>query len=211
MKNTVVDYRDILQYATQAEWLACALDNINLLLVDHAHCERKAAQNAMSLIFKYPDHERIITQLSKIVREEMVHFEQVLRFLKKRKVSFKGLKSGGYAAFLGQFVREDHPINRFVDQLLIAAIIEARSSERLGLLAPLLPQELGQYYQRLHDAEARHCSLFIEMAQSCSDQNVEERLLFFAQHEACWLSTPDDCFRFHSGLPLGKHATTGSQ
>lgn len=201
MSYTVVDYRDVLIYRTDDLWLQKAVNNIDLLLIDHAHCERKAAQNAMTLIFKFPNLSQMVTKLSKIVREEMVHFERVLRFLKQRNITFRGLKSGGYAAFLGQHVTQDDPQQRLVDQLLVAAIIEARSCERLGLLAPKLPEALGRYYQKLHDAEARHCSEFIEMASAIAGETTMTRLQFLATQESLWLQRQDDCFRFHSGVP----------
>ena len=135
MSHTVVDYKDVLKTQTADIWLQKAVKNTDLLLIDHAHCERKAAQNAMTLIFKFPNLTNIVTKLSKIVREEMVHFEKILSFLKQKNISFRGLKSGGYATFLAKHICIDDPTKRLVDQLLIASIIEARSCERLGLLA----------------------------------------------------------------------------
>src|SRR6056300_1387652 len=104
MNDTIVDYKDVLSVSTNDLWLQKAVNNLDLLLIDHAHCERKAAQNAMTLIFKFPNLPNMVTKLSKIVREEMVHFERVLRFLKQRKITFRGLKSGGYATHLATCV-----------------------------------------------------------------------------------------------------------
>lgn len=201
MNDTIIDYKDVLSVSTDDLWLQKAVNNLDLLLIDHAHCERKAAQNAMTLIFKFPNLPNMVTKLSKIVREEMVHFERVLRFLKQRKITFRGLKSGGYATHLGTCVSQDDPQARLIDQLLIAAIIEARSCERLGLLAPLLPKDIGQYYSKLHDAEARHCTTFIEMANAIANEDTSIRLKKLSMHEAHWLTQSDPCFRFHSGIP----------
>lgn len=201
MSYTIVDYKDVLISNTDEYWLQKATNNIDLLLIDHAHCERKAAQNAMTLIFKFPNLPHMITKLSKIVREEMVHFERVLRFIKQRNITFRGLKSGGYATFLAQHICQDDPHNRLIDQLLVAAIIEARSCERLGLLASRLPESLGNYYKRLHDAEARHCTTFIEMAVEVAGEHAITRLQNLSHKESAWIQQKDDCFRFHSGVP----------
>ncbi len=197
----IVDYNDVIQSKTCQKWLSVAVDRIDLLLIDHAHCERKAAQNAMTLIFKFPHMTEMVMSLSKIVREEMVHFEQVLRLLKKNNMSFRALKSGGYAASLAQAVNHETTLTQLVDQLLIAAIIEARSCERLGLLAPMLPDTMSGFYAKLHQAEARHCKTFIDLATVIAPNNVQERLTYLAKVEASWLVKPDANFRFHSGMP----------
>lgn len=202
--ETILDYKDVLKSRTSENWLQKAVNNIDLLLIDHAHCERKAAQNAMTLIFKFPNLPDMVSQLSKIVREEMVHFERVLRFIRQRKINFRGLKSGGYATYLGNQLRTE-PQQRLVDQLLTAAIIEARSCERLGLLASLLPKDIGQYYSKLHDAEARHCGAFVSMANDAGNNNTLDRLEFLALKESLWLEQEDPCFRFHSGMPSNVH------
>ncbi|MEE2769475.1 MAG: tRNA isopentenyl-2-thiomethyl-A-37 hydroxylase MiaE [Pseudomonadota bacterium] len=202
MSHTVVDYKDVLKTQTADIWLQKAVKNTDLLLIDHAHCERKAAQNAMTLIFKFPNLTNMVTKLSKIVREEMVHFEKILSFLKQKNISFRGLKSGGYATFLAKHICIDDPTKRLVDQLLIASIIEARSCERLGLLAPLLPKTIGHYYAKLHEAESRHCTIFIDLANTICEGDVFERLEFFSNQESLWLAKKDPCFRFHSGMPI---------
>lgn len=197
-----MDYQDILKAPTSNAWVTSALKHQATLLIDHAHCERKAAQNAMSLIFKYPEYTGLLDRLSKLVREEMVHFEQVLALMKKANIKFKGLKSGGYAAHLATLVRDDHPLSRLVDQLLVAAIIEARSCERLGMLAPHLEPGLAKFYHKLHQAERRHCEVFVAMAAEVAGCDLSKRLDVLAQAEADWLAQPDPLLRCHSGEPM---------
>ena len=116
------------------KWLNLALSNPIEILIDHAHCERKAAGFAIQLMFRYPSEPDLAEILSPIAREELEHFEKILYFLKDLGHSLKALKPPPYGAELAKCIRKEEP-HRMLDSFLIAALIEARSHERLSLLA----------------------------------------------------------------------------
>src|SRR5262245_40084831 len=122
---------------TPVAWLDAAVNNQEILLLDHAHCEKKAASAALNLIYHYPQYYELMQKMSRIVREEMRHFEQVLAFMQKRNFQFKNLQPSRYAKELHRFARNDHQ-GRLVDLLIIGALVEARSCERFALLAERL-------------------------------------------------------------------------
>ena len=141
------------------EWLLIALSNPIEILIDHAHCERKAAGVAIQLMFRYPSEPDLAEVLSPIAREELEHFEKILYFLKDIGHSLKALKPPPYGAELSKSIRKDEP-SRMLDSFLVAGLIEARSHERLSLLA--LNSEYKSFkllYESLLESEARHLSL----------------------------------------------------
>ncbi len=186
---------------TREDWKDEALANVADLLIDHAHCEKKAASTALNLIFKYPEYEAILMPLSAIAREELSHFELVLDFLKKRNIPFVRQKPSAYAGKLIEVVRKEEP-GRFLDTLLCCALIEARSCERMQILAALFQDkdpELADLYQGLLASEARHFSTYVDLSnQYFNTVQVKERLREIAQHESAVLDEKTDELRMHS-------------
>ena len=122
-----------LQSASSERWLAMVDEHLDEILIDHAHCEKKAAGCAMNLMFQYVEHQPLCRELSEIVEEELEHFGMVLDLLQKRGIPFRRLKPSRYGRALNDLVRKFEP-HKGVDRLLIAGIIEARSCERFDLL-----------------------------------------------------------------------------
>ena len=179
-------------------WIDRAIDSLDLLLLDHAHCEKKAATTAISLIHRYPE-KGLSKYLSPLAREELLHFEQVTRMLKKNGFTYRNLKSGSYAKNLHSLVADQEP-ERLKDLLLICALIEARSCERFYALAPHLQDSLNFFYTKLCDAESRHCELYLNLYSDLFDEDWSSRLVPFAVLESELISKPDPLFRFHSGV-----------
>lgn len=186
--------------------------NEHMLLVDHANCEKKAASSALNLMYRYVEHPRLLHKLSRLAREELRHFEQVLSLLEKRGYSYPQLSAGRYAAGLRELVTRDEPL-RLVDTLLVGALIEARSCERFASLLPVLDDELAGFYGSLLKSEARHFKDYLKLAQTIAqgkaqgqgvDIDVEARLGVFKAREAELVTSPDPVFRFHSGVPVAQ-------
>lgn len=175
-----------LIHATDPAWGARAVEQlVPEILLDHAHLEKKAAAAAVGLMFRYPDRPALMTPLSRLAREELAHFEEVLAVLERRGIAFGRLKPSGYAERLSRVVRREEP-GRLLDALLVAAFIEARSCERMRLLADnLTDPELNKLYRGLLAAEARHHGIYVRLAQQlCGAEAVDERLPQVAAHEA---------------------------
>lgn len=150
---------------TSGSWLAQAIASPALVLLDHAHCERKAAGAALQLMFRYPSDRGLAEALSPLAREELQHFEQVLQLLHRRDVPLRPLAAPGYGAALAAGVRREEPV-RLLDSLLVAGLIEARSHERMALLASHSPDpELRDLYGALLASEARHFGLYWLLAE----------------------------------------------
>ncbi|MGY2979346.1 tRNA isopentenyl-2-thiomethyl-A-37 hydroxylase MiaE [Thermostichus sp. OS-CIW-31] len=184
---------------TSKDWIDQAIRHIDLVLLDHANCEKKAAGNALSLLFRYPANGRLVETLSPLAREELQHFERVHRHLQRLGIPIKPLSAAPYAGRLNQHLRRSEP-EHLLDTLLVAAIIEARSHERLGLLGIHAPDlELRQFYLWLAAAEERHWQLYLDLAldQFPADQ-VQERLDTLLQVEAEILSSLHPDPRVHS-------------
>lgn len=149
-----------LAQASSAAWLEQALAHPDLVLIDHAHCERKAAGVALQLMFRYPCATDLADALSPLAREELEHFERVLALLQHRGVALRPLAAPPYGASLSAQVRRQEPM-RMLDSLLVAGLIEARSHERMALLAAHSPEpELTALYGELLASEARHFGLY---------------------------------------------------
>ncbi len=185
---------------TDASWAARVTQDFDEVLLDHAHCEKKAAGVALRLIFQYPEHGFLMEPLSALAREELAHFEEVLGWLSKRGLSFGRQRPSGYAGHLRKVVRAREP-ERLLDTLLCSALIEARSCERLGLLAAALDQPaLGHFYAGLQRAEARHHGVYVELACRLAGRDaVAARLPAMAEHEAQVLAAAPVEARLHGG------------
>jgi tRNA-(ms[2]io[6]A)-hydroxylase len=155
-----------LAAATGPAWTRFAASHLDALLLDHAHCEKKAAGTAVGLLFRYPHRALLQAPLAALAREELAHFEAVLEQLARRGVAFGPQRASPYAGRLHGAVRRREP-ERLLDLLLCAAAIEARSCERLGLLAEAVDDEpLRALLRGLLAAEARHHRLYVELAES---------------------------------------------
>jgi tRNA-(ms[2]io[6]A)-hydroxylase len=157
-----------LRAATAPAWFERATQSWRELLVDHANCEKKAASTALSLIFTYADDAALCTQLSKLAREELRHFEQVQKVMHELEVPFMRLAPARYAEGLRRAVRRDEP-HRLLDLLVCGALIEARSCERFEGLIPHLQAPLRDFYGDLARSEARHHLLYLRLAEARSD------------------------------------------
>lgn len=191
---------DFLPCETPQRWVDWALDNEELLLIDHAQCEKKAASTAMSLMYRYVDQPDLLTKMSQLAREELLHFEQVVKIMLSRGITYRHISASRYAEGLRKLVRGDEP-GRLVDFLIVGALIEARSCERFARLIPHLDAELAKFYRGLVKSEGRHFEDYITLAKQVSDAPIEPRVEIFRAREAELISTSDDVFRFHSGVP----------
>lgn len=197
--------RAFLPCATPRAWLeaAAAPENRALLLADHANCEKKAAATALNLAYRYTEHYALLHKLSRLAREELRHFEQVIAIMERRGMAYPALSASRYARELRAFVRKEEP-GRLVDTLLVGAVIEARSCERFAALAPLLDAELEAFYASLLRSEARHFEDYLGLARSLAGEGeVDARLAQLLPLEAALIETPDEALRFHSGPPRG--------
>ncbi len=188
-----------LQSPTQVAWIDQSLGNLDEILLDHSHCERKAAGVALNLMFRYPSHGPLIKALTAIAREELDHFDQVNQILEERQIPLRPLVPSPYGSKLKAEIRRQEP-ERFLDSLLVAALIEARSHERLGLLAEHCPdQKLASFYRALMASEARHYGAYWILATQASPQwEVEQRLWELATVESQLLATLHPAPRIHS-------------
>lgn len=189
---------------TRASWVAEAVADPETLLLDHAHCEKKAAGTALNLMFRYADVVHLQRPLSELAREELEHFELVMDVLRERGLPFRKLQAGGYGARLMKGVRKAEP-HRLLDTLLACALIEARSCERMKLLSEGFlgsDPELAELYRSLLASEARHHTLYTDLASERFGRDVvKARLAELAAHEAAVLvelAAEDRPMRMHS-------------
>jgi tRNA-(ms[2]io[6]A)-hydroxylase len=188
-----------LKQPTTKAWVEQALNHLNVILLDHSHCERKAAGVALNLMFRYPSYTQLVRQLTAIAREELEHFEQVNQWLERRGIPLAPLSSPPYGAGLTAQIRRAEP-ERLLDSLLVSGLIEARSHERLGLLATHCPdQELAKFYGSLMASEARHYGTYWVLADTYFERDVvKERLEDLAIKESELLATLHPEPRIHS-------------
>lgn len=188
-----------LQSASDARWLAQVDADIDLVLIDHAHCEKKAAGVAMNLLFSYVDHVPLARAMTEIVNEELEHFQLVLALLERRGIRFRKLSPSSYGQRLHELVRKQEP-DRAVDRLLVAGLIEARSCERFSLLRDHVPDaELREFYGSLFESEARHHSTYVRLACDFAPaEAVHARLDQLAAQEAAIIGRGDPVARMHS-------------
>ncbi len=194
------DSNSLLACHTPEKWIETALRNQDILLIDHANCEKKAAATAMSLMFRYGErHLELQETLSRLARDELGHFEQVMRLMKKRDIRYRPLSAARYAGDLRKHLHKHEP-ERLVDLLVIGAFIEARSCERFRALAPHLDAELADFYVGLAAAESRHFADYLRLARCAGTGELAARIHVFAKVEADLISGADNDFRFHSGV-----------
>jgi tRNA-(ms[2]io[6]A)-hydroxylase len=191
----------ILKCKTPQAWLEKAVTELPTLLIDHAKCEKKAASTALALIYRYPYHWDLVERMSRLAREELRHFEQVLKIMRKREIAFTHMTPGRYAKGLLKYARTHEPA-RLIDNLIIGAFVEARSCERFSALVPLLDAELSKFYTGLLASEARHYEHYINFAREFSKEPIDERIAFYSEVEETLIVAPDEQFRFHSGIPI---------
>ena len=198
MNDALQEIHNFLPCRTPQQWIDNALANQDLMLIDHAHCEKKAASTALSLMYRYVDNTDLLNKMSRLAREELRHFEQVLSIMKKRGVDYCHLTPARYAAGLRQEVRSEDP-GRLVDVLIVGAIIEARSCERFAALAPFLDEKLADFYTSLLKSEARHYQDYLTLAEQAAGEPIAARAEDFLALERALIEDPDQEFRFHSG------------
>lgn len=188
-----------LQSASSTGWLAQVDDALEEILVDHAHCEYKAAATAMSLMGTYITNQDLCREMTQIVAEELEHFHLVIKLLESRNIPFQRQQPGHYGRELNALVRPNEPY-RAVDRLLIAGLIEARSCERFSLLAEHISDpELAEFYRSLFESEARHHTTYVRLAkQFADDDTVRNRLRELAQQEASIIARGNPLPRMHS-------------
>ncbi len=199
MSSSTSSKINILKRPTSFAWIEQAIANLDTILLDHSHCERKAAGVALNLMFRYPSYSKLIRQLTAIAKEELEHFEQVNQWLEKRGIAPAPLNSPPYGAALKRQIRHQEP-DRLLDSLLVSALIEARSHERLGLLGEYCPDpELAKFYRSLMASEARHYGIYWILANNYGDRAaVDKRLEELAVIESDILSTLHPEPRIHS-------------
>ncbi|MGX8219435.1 tRNA isopentenyl-2-thiomethyl-A-37 hydroxylase MiaE [Psychrobacter celer] len=186
---------------TAPDWVAAAIADLPLIIQDHANCEKKAAGTAMNLLFRYEFSYDLQRKLAQLIREEMLHYEQVLGIMNERGQEWRYLSAGRYAKGMLKHKRTYEPA-AMIDVLIIGAFIEARSCERFAALAEVIDDErLAKYYRYLLKSESRHFEDYLALAQSLSTENIDERVAFFREVEAELIISPDSELRFHSGSP----------
>ena len=188
-----------LQAKTDARWFRQVDENLNEVLIDHAHCEKKAAGTALNLIFHYVEDRKLCREMTEIVNEELEHFHLVIDLLERRGVKFRRLKPSQYGRKLNDLCRKQEP-QRAVDRLLVAGLIEARSCERFQALANHVnDEELATFYRSLFESEARHHATYTRLAMHFApEQEVMRRLDELAALEAAIIAEGEELPRMHS-------------
>lgn len=195
------EIREFLGCATPDAWVEAALRDQEVLLIDHKNNEFKAASTALALIAKYNTHEELVNFMSRLAREELRHHEQVLAILKKRGIGLRPISASRYASGLRAAVRNHEP-QKLIDTLIVGAFIECRSCERFAALVDHLDADLAKFYGSLLKSEARHFQGYLGLARRYGDEaDIEKRVVHIREIEAQLISSPDEEFRFHSGVP----------
>ncbi|MBT8141213.1 MAG: tRNA-(ms[2]io[6]A)-hydroxylase [Gammaproteobacteria bacterium] len=201
---------EFLHCLTPDAWLQTACTKLPELLIDHANCEKKAASTAISLMFRYSEKADICYRMSRLAREELRHYEQVLKIIQQRNIQLTILKPSRYAGSLMQHVAFEEP-HRLPELLIVGGIIEARSCERFAALIPYLDQndesELAKFYRGLLASEARHFEHYLELAKTYSadvfsSEEFDQKVQFLLDQEAQLIQAVDSEFHFHSGKPV---------
>ncbi|MEM6799711.1 MAG: tRNA-(ms[2]io[6]A)-hydroxylase [Planctomycetota bacterium] len=188
-----------LKATTDQRWFDQVDANLDEVLIDHAHCEKKAAGTALNLIFAYVEDAELCREMTEIVNEELEHFHMVLDLLARRGVKFRRIKPSTYGRQLNDLVRKQEP-QRAVDRLLVAGLIEARSCERFQALAAHVDDaELSDFYQSLFESEARHHATYTRLARHFANADeVARRLDELSTAEAEIISVGEGLPRMHS-------------
>jgi len=200
--NDLTPVFEFLPCRTPEAWIQAALADQRVMLIDHANCEKKAAATALSLMHQYTDNYALLNKMSRLAREELRHFEQVLKIMASRNIAYEAMSASRYAAGLRSEVRKRNP-GKLIDTLLVGALIEARSCERFAALLPHLDAELSDFYGSLLKSEARHFKDYLALAKQVdtADEMVD-RLEVLKAREAELVQSGDGEFRFHSGPPM---------
>ncbi|MDY3306843.1 tRNA-(ms[2]io[6]A)-hydroxylase [Psychrobacter sanguinis] len=225
-KTDISHIHDFLGAPTPKAWLDAAVHDLPTLIQDHANCEKKAAGTAMNLIFRYEFHQELQMKLAQLIREEILHYEQVVGIMEERGQKWRPLPASRYAKGMLKHKRTYEPA-AMIDILIIGAFIEARSCERFAALSDVIEDEkLAKYYRYLLKSESRHYEDYISLARSLEPSkgatvdlkalsqatngsintneetmNVDKRIAFFREIEAELITSPDSELRFHSGIP----------
>jgi tRNA-(ms[2]io[6]A)-hydroxylase len=193
----------LLRVPTPAGWVDKACASPDVLLIDHANCEKKAASTALALMFAYAEDLELTDKMSRLAREELRHYEQVAKLIRKLNVAPQRLAPGRYAERMRRLVAKTEPL-REVDLMICGAFIEARSCERFAVLAEAIGAPLKELFEGLHGAEARHYRVYLDLARRAAKRagaSLDARVGAFAALEAELITQPDAVFRFHSGPP----------
>jgi tRNA-(ms[2]io[6]A)-hydroxylase len=188
-----------LKCDTPQRWLAQVDADLPSILIDHAHCEKKAAGTALNLIFAYVENIDLCREMTAIVNEELEHFQMVLDLLARREIRFRRITPSSYGRELNDLVRKQEP-QKAVDRLLVAGLIEARSCERFHLLAQhITDSELAEFYRSLFESEARHHTTYTRLAKDFAPETeVMARLDELAELEAAIITRGEEKPRMHS-------------
>ena len=188
-----------LKSETPPEWVARIEPHMDEVLVDHAHCEKKAAGTAMNMIFSYVEHPQFVVPLTEVVEEELLHFRQVIELITARGGKLVGQPQSSYGRRLGALIRTAEP-HKVVDRCCVAALIEARSCERFTLLRDHLgDRHLADFYGTLLESEARHHALYLRLAEHFADKgDIWSRLEHLAGEEAAIVADGDPIPRLHA-------------
>ena len=170
-----------LRIATADPWVTVVLDHFDDFLLDHAACERKASANAISLVTHYPDRRELVRRMIELAREELLHFQQVHRLVDERGLLLARDRKDPYLNVLLKKIRRGRE-DYFLDRLLVGGVVEARGCERFALIASALEKrgtdaELAAFYANLAESEARHCDLFVDLAERYFDTDTVGRRL----------------------------------
>ena len=190
---------------TPDAWFVAAPAHLPELLIDHANCEKKAASTALSMMYRYVEHPELLRKMSSLAREELRHFEQVLDLMADQGVVYEQITSARYAQGLHAEVSKSEP-KRLVDLLICGAVVEARSCERFAGLTQVLPDNVAGLYASLLNSEARHFQDYLQLAKTANDQvggydDFQQRVDVFLSLDAQLITSEDQQFRFHSGVP----------
>ena len=197
--------KEFLTVDTPPAWFQAAADNLPVLLMDHANCEKKAASTALSMMYRYIEYPHLLQKMSSLAREELRHFEQVLELMTDYGIVYEQINSGRYAQGLHQLVSKTEP-RRLVDLLICGAVVEARSCERFAGLGQVLPEKVSDLYRSLLNSEARHFREYLALAEEVNQQSggyevFGARVNDFLAADAELVTTADSQLRFHSGVP----------
>jgi tRNA-(ms[2]io[6]A)-hydroxylase len=195
----------LLRVPTPSDWVAQACASPDVLIIDHANCEKKAASTALALMFAYAEDLELTDKMSRLAREELRHYEQVAKLIRALGVTPRRLAPGRYAERLRRLVSRSEP-QREIDLMICGAFIEARSCERFAVLANAIGAPLSDLFNGLHNAEARHYRVYLDLARRAAKRAstaaaLQPRVEEFAALEAELVLQPDPLFRFHSGPP----------
>ena len=187
----------ILRSSTHPRWFAASSADLRGLLSDHLHCERKAAQSALSLIRAYPERADLVSAMARLAHDETRHVVQVAHLLTRRGQPASYDRGDDYAAALRTHIRVREPL-RLLDRLLVFAVIEGRSAERLGLLAGALDDARArELYAQLTVAEVRHRDTFLALARDAAPKTWRARAAELAALEAEILARRPVAARIH--------------